>query len=66
MVVDCFAEPLAVRGSESQLARAVGNLVRNAIEAIDSRGEIVVKTWRENLALPGATTRPFPRVTTRS
>ena len=52
MVVDCFAEPLAVRGSESQLARAVGNLVRNAIEAIDGRGEIVVKTRREHLAAP--------------
>ena len=52
MVVDCFAEPLAVRGSESRLARAVGNLVRNAIEAIDGRGEIVVKTWRDRLAAP--------------
>jgi DNA-binding LacI/PurR family transcriptional regulator/signal transduction histidine kinase/CheY-like chemotaxis protein len=60
MVVDCFAEPLAVRGSESQLARAVGNLVRNAIEAIDSRGEIVVKTWRENLALPGGHYETIP------
>jgi DNA-binding LacI/PurR family transcriptional regulator/signal transduction histidine kinase/ActR/RegA family two-component response regulator len=60
MVVDCFAEPLAVRGSESQLARAVGNLVRNAIEAIDNRGEIVVKTWRENLARPGGHYETIP------
>ena len=52
MMVDCFAEPLAVCGSESQLARAVGNLVRNAIEAIDGRGKIVVKTRRERLATP--------------
>jgi len=51
MVVDCFAEPLARAGSESQLARAVGNLVA-AIEAIDSRGEIVVRL-AENLALLG-------------
>ena len=49
MVVDYFAEPLAVRGSESQLVRAVGNLVRNAIDAIDGCGEIVVKTGRELL-----------------
>jgi signal transduction histidine kinase/CheY-like chemotaxis protein len=60
MVVDYFAEPLAVRGSESQLARAVGNLVRNAIEAIDGRGEIVVKTWQENLALPGGHHESIP------
>jgi CheY-like chemotaxis protein len=52
MVVDYFADALAVRGSESQLARAVGNLVRNAIEAIDGRGEIVVKTRLERLAAP--------------
>ena len=52
MAVDYFAEPLGVSGSESQLARAVGNLVRNAIEAIDSNGEIVVKTWRETVVPP--------------
>jgi signal transduction histidine kinase/ActR/RegA family two-component response regulator len=52
MVVDYFADALVVRGSESQLARAVGNLVRNAIEAIDGRGEIAVKTRLEHLAAP--------------
>jgi len=61
IVVDYCAEPLAVRGSESQLARAVGNLVRNAIEAIDPKnpsnpangnGEIVVKTQRADLTQP--------------
>ena len=58
IVVDYFAGPLAVRGSESQLARAVGNLVRNAIEAIDptnpanGSGEIVVKTQRVDLTQP--------------
>ena len=61
MVADYFAERLVVRGSESQLARAVGNLVRNAIEAIDGRGEIVVKTRREHAGRArGPTTRPFP------
>jgi DNA-binding LacI/PurR family transcriptional regulator/signal transduction histidine kinase/ActR/RegA family two-component response regulator len=51
-VADYCAEPLAVRGSESQLARAVGNLLRNAVEAIDERGEIVVQTRRERVASP--------------
>jgi DNA-binding LacI/PurR family transcriptional regulator/signal transduction histidine kinase/CheY-like chemotaxis protein len=60
IVVDYFAEPLAVRGSESQLARAVGNLVRNAIEAIENHGEIVVRTWRENLASPGGHYETIP------
>jgi DNA-binding LacI/PurR family transcriptional regulator/signal transduction histidine kinase/ActR/RegA family two-component response regulator len=50
MMVDYFTEPLAVCGSDSQLARAVGNLVRNAVEAIDGDGEVVVKTTREHLA----------------
>jgi signal transduction histidine kinase/DNA-binding LacI/PurR family transcriptional regulator/ActR/RegA family two-component response regulator len=60
VVVDTCAEPLAVRGSESQLARAVDNLVRNAIEAIDGHGEIVVKICRENLALPGGRYETIP------
>ncbi len=60
MVVDYSAEPLAVWGSESQLARAVGNLVRNAIDAIDDRGEIVVKTRREHLAQPAARYEAIP------
>jgi signal transduction histidine kinase/DNA-binding LacI/PurR family transcriptional regulator/ActR/RegA family two-component response regulator len=60
VVVDYCAEPLAVRGSESQLARAVGNLVRNAIEAIDRSGKIVVRTWREDLALPEARYETIP------
>jgi signal transduction histidine kinase/DNA-binding LacI/PurR family transcriptional regulator/ActR/RegA family two-component response regulator len=60
VVVDYCAEPLAVRGSESQLARAVGNLVRNAIDAIQSRGEIVVKTRREHLARPAAGYEAIP------
>jgi DNA-binding LacI/PurR family transcriptional regulator/signal transduction histidine kinase len=52
MVAEYFSEPLAVRGSEAQLSRAVNNLVRNAIEAVDSSGKIVVKTGRESLARP--------------
>jgi CheY-like chemotaxis protein len=44
MVVDYAPEPLMILGSESQLARAVGNLVRNAVEAITGEGEVLVKT----------------------
>jgi len=64
MVVDCFAEPLAVRAPESQLARAVGNLVRNAIEAIDSRGEIVVKTRGNGLVVAPRQGQVLPPVLT--
>ena len=60
VAVECFAGPLAVRGSESQLARAVGNLVRNAVEAIVGSGEIVVKTSREDLAQPGGHHETIP------
>ena len=49
MMIDFSAEPLRVRGSEAQLARAVGNLVRNAVEAIDGEGQVVIKTLRARL-----------------
>jgi DNA-binding LacI/PurR family transcriptional regulator/signal transduction histidine kinase/ActR/RegA family two-component response regulator len=52
LVTHYSPEPLAVQGSESQLARAIGNLLRNAIEAISHDGEIVVRTRREYLATP--------------
>jgi len=52
MVVDYAGEPLTVRGSESQLGRAVGNLVRNALDAVAGNGEIVVRTCRQHLVAP--------------
>jgi DNA-binding LacI/PurR family transcriptional regulator/signal transduction histidine kinase/ActR/RegA family two-component response regulator len=52
LVVDYCAEPLSLLGSESQLARAVGNLLRNAVEAIDESGELVVQTRRARVASP--------------
>jgi signal transduction histidine kinase/ActR/RegA family two-component response regulator len=51
-IVDLHGDPLMVRGAESQLARAVGNLIRNAIEAISEEGEIWVKTARAEIANP--------------
>jgi DNA-binding LacI/PurR family transcriptional regulator/signal transduction histidine kinase/ActR/RegA family two-component response regulator len=48
-IVDLHGDPLPVRGAESQLARAVGNLVRNAVEAIAGEGEISVKTSQVEL-----------------
>lgn len=50
--VELAPEPLAMRGAESQLARAVANLVRNGIEAIDGDGEVTVKTLRAHLTEP--------------
>lgn len=43
-------EPLWIRGSESHVARALTNLVRNAVEAIDAAGDIVVTTRRRVVA----------------
>jgi DNA-binding LacI/PurR family transcriptional regulator/signal transduction histidine kinase/ActR/RegA family two-component response regulator len=51
-IVDLHGKPLLVRGAESQLARAVGNLVRNAVEAIAGEGEISVKTSQVELTTP--------------
>lgn len=52
LVVDQSPDPITVRGSESQLARAIGNLLRNAVEAIDTSGEIVVRTRCERVDSP--------------
>jgi signal transduction histidine kinase len=41
-----------VRGSESHLARAISNLIRNAIEAIEGTGRVVVRTDRVRLTEP--------------
>ncbi len=60
IVADYSSEPLAVRGSEAQLARAVGNLLRNAIEAIGGSGQILVKTRHEHLAMPAARYETIP------
>lgn len=48
--LELSAEPLPMHGAESQLARAVSNLLRNAIEAVDGRGEVKVATSRAQLA----------------
>jgi DNA-binding LacI/PurR family transcriptional regulator/signal transduction histidine kinase/ActR/RegA family two-component response regulator len=37
-------QPLPIRGSETQIARAVSNLLRNAVEAIDGKGTVRVRT----------------------
>ncbi|MFL5305097.1 MAG: substrate-binding domain-containing protein [Polyangia bacterium] len=48
--IELASEPLPVRGAESQLARAVSNLLRNAIEAVDRPdGDVTVRTSRVDL-----------------
>jgi DNA-binding LacI/PurR family transcriptional regulator/signal transduction histidine kinase/ActR/RegA family two-component response regulator len=54
MIVDLSPTPLVVRGSESQLARAVDNLIRNAVEAIGATGEVVVKSAKVDVLEPRA------------
>jgi DNA-binding LacI/PurR family transcriptional regulator/signal transduction histidine kinase len=53
-------EPLVVRASDSQMARAVGNLLCNAIEAIRSEGQVIVTTERKHLAEPQALFETVP------
>jgi len=45
---------LVVRGAEPQLARAVDNLIRNAVEAIGGEGEVVVKSAKVDVREPQA------------
>ena len=52
MISDLAPAPLIVRGSESQLARAVDNLIRNAVEAFAGNGEVVVKSAKVDVQEP--------------
>jgi DNA-binding LacI/PurR family transcriptional regulator/signal transduction histidine kinase/CheY-like chemotaxis protein len=54
LMVDLSPTPLVVRGSESQLTRAVDNLIRNAVEAIGGNGEVVVKSAKVDVPEPRA------------
>jgi DNA-binding LacI/PurR family transcriptional regulator/signal transduction histidine kinase/ActR/RegA family two-component response regulator len=54
LIADLSPVPLVVRGSESQLGRAVDNLIRNAVEAIGGNGEVVVKSARVDVREPRA------------
>jgi DNA-binding LacI/PurR family transcriptional regulator/signal transduction histidine kinase/ActR/RegA family two-component response regulator len=38
-------ESLPIVGSETQIARAISNLLRNAVEAIQGRGKVTVRTF---------------------
>jgi DNA-binding LacI/PurR family transcriptional regulator/signal transduction histidine kinase/ActR/RegA family two-component response regulator len=42
--LELHQEALPIQGSETQLARAVSNLLRNAVEAIEGKGTVRVKT----------------------
>jgi CheY-like chemotaxis protein len=54
MIADLGPTPLVVRGSESQLARAVDNLIRNAVEAVTGNGQVVVKSAAVEVLEPRA------------
>lgn len=59
--IETEAEPLVVWGDEGQLARAIDNLVRNAIEAIDDAGTVRISAaWiRLDAPLAGYETVPI-------
>ena len=52
--LELCTEPLFIVASESHLGRAVTNLVRNALEAIDPHGRVVVRTESVVLSEPTA------------
>ncbi|HEY5089918.1 MAG TPA: ATP-binding protein, partial [Polyangia bacterium] len=54
MIADLGPTPVVVRGAESQLARAVDNLIRNAVESIAGNGEVVVKSAMVDVLEPRA------------
>jgi DNA-binding LacI/PurR family transcriptional regulator/signal transduction histidine kinase/ActR/RegA family two-component response regulator len=60
IIADLAALPMVIRGAESQVARAVGNLLRNAIEAVNGDGEVMVKTSSLRLAAPTAGYETIP------
>ncbi len=47
--IEQSGQPLIVAGAESQLERAISNLVRNAMEATSGRGKVVLRTREEHL-----------------
>jgi two-component system cell cycle sensor histidine kinase/response regulator CckA len=57
--VELDPQPLVVSASEAQLARAITNLIRNGVEAIDEAGTVHVQT--SNIVL-GAPLRGFETV----
>jgi len=50
--LDLCPEQVVVRASEAQIARAISNLVHNAIEAIPSNGRVRIKTSAASLVHP--------------
>jgi signal transduction histidine kinase/CheY-like chemotaxis protein len=58
VLTELSSTPLIVRGSESQLARAVDNLIRNAVEAVvgnsSKSARVVVKSAEVDLRAPRA------------
>jgi len=60
LMADLSPTPLLIRGSESQLARAVDNLIRNAVEAIGGNGEVVVKSAKVDVAESRGGYEPIP------
>jgi DNA-binding LacI/PurR family transcriptional regulator/signal transduction histidine kinase/ActR/RegA family two-component response regulator len=60
MITALSPAALVVRGSEPQLARAVENLIRNAVEATGGEGEVVVKSAKVDVREPQAGYETIP------
>jgi CheY-like chemotaxis protein len=54
VAIEATPEPLPVRAAESQLARALLNLVQNAVEASGGAGQVTVRTFAARLPQPVA------------
>jgi sigma-B regulation protein RsbU (phosphoserine phosphatase) len=52
VISELHPDPLTIRASEAHILRAIGNLICNAIEAIDGSGQVVVRTDRVTVAEP--------------
>jgi DNA-binding LacI/PurR family transcriptional regulator/signal transduction histidine kinase/ActR/RegA family two-component response regulator len=60
MLTDLCPDVLPVLGAESQLARAVTNLIRNAVEATADHGQVTVTTSRLEVTEPTGTYETIP------
>jgi signal transduction histidine kinase/ActR/RegA family two-component response regulator len=60
MLTELCPDVLPVMGAESQLARAVANLIRNAVEATANHGQVTVATSRIEVTAPTGTYENIP------
>jgi len=52
VVAELSPKPMAVLASEAHLVRAISNLMRNGVEAIEGAGQLTIRVWERRLIEP--------------